>query len=376
MNKIGFSLIEIILATAVSMIVFVFVFYFLTTISLQKKYPESPILLNEFNYSNNYCQLKNDYKNISTYKDVDLGKYISTSTPITSINIFRKNTLIVTTNSASTTEPDIFLFDLSNMNLIKSLNTGPGLTDAILNDNYLYAINNSVNSHIQTFTITTGDVYKISDFRIDELSINYSLPKSIYLINTDTPKLIIGSEKNNLGSELFIIDLNDHIPYLISNTVEIDGQVNDIYFANDYLYIANANDNELLVYDKDLNYINLYNAPMTLGNGKSVYYINPFVLLGRTVASFELNILSTDNNLLTLISKYSTQGTIDYIEPLIDNYLFMTNYSPGELLFMDKNFKILGRVNVPARVNAYTCMNDSLIIANIINNKSHIIWLK
>ncbi len=366
---------EIILAIAISIIVFGFIFYFLTTLSVHKDMNTVPRLLDDFNYTNTYCQLKDDYKNISIFRDVDFGKYISTSTPITSINIYNKNFLILTTNSASTTEPDIFLFDLSNMNLVRSINTGPGINDSVLHGNYLYALNNSVNSHVQTFMISNADIKVAGDLKIQELSSSYAMPKSISLIYASSSMLIVGSEKNNKGRELFFIELYNNIPGYIFNAIEIDGQVNDIYHDK-YIYIATANDNELQVFDIDGNLVSIYNADLTLGNGKSVYVAYPYIFLGRTVASFELNVLTLDKNIMSFFKKYSVQGTVDYIEPLKNNYLFITNYSPGELLFMNKNMAVLGKVNIPSRVNAYTCINDTILISNIINNKSHILWLK
>ncbi len=376
MKKRGFSLIEIILAISVLLVVLIFVFHFLTTLHIGKGgSDDAPRVLDNFNYTQDYCRLKDDYENISIYKDVDLGEYVSAYTPITSINIFNKNILIVTTNSASTTESDIFLFDLSNMRLIKSIDTGPGINNSILINNYLYVLNNSSNSHIQTFILKDDDISKINDFKINELSINYSMAKSIYLVNTNTPKLIIGSEKNNSGGELFFIELYNHIPQRILKSIEIDGQVNSIYHDR-YIYIATANDIELQVFDENGDRVYVYNAPLTLGNGKSVYYSYPYIFLGRTVASFELHVLAIKNNILSLINKYSIRGTLDYIESIGNNYLLITNNASGELIIMNKKMQIIKNINIPARVNTYRCIDESILIANIINNKSHILWLK
>ena len=159
-NNKGFNLVEIIVSIAILAIVFSFIFYFVSSINFKNKNIENlPYLVKDYNYSNKYCHLENgQLENISQTQLIDMSQYISTSTPITGINIYQKNKMIITTNSASTSEKDILIFDFNtagdqiNLNLIQTLEAGPGINDALLHDNFLYVLNISVNSHVKNLS--------------------------------------------------------------------------------------------------------------------------------------------------------------------------------------------------------------------------------
>jgi prepilin-type N-terminal cleavage/methylation domain-containing protein len=380
----GFSLVEIIISIAVLAIVFSFIFYFVSTINLKNINTDNkPFIFNEYNYSNKYCYFENgQFDNISIVQDIDMSQYISTSTIITSINIFHKDRLIITTNSASTSESDIFIFHFNisnnqiNLDLISSLDVGPGINDALLHDNFLYILNTSVNSHVKIFKINpdNNSISFISNIKIDELSASYSLPKKIYLYDKN---ILIGSEKNNNGGELFVLSLDtNNILGSSIRSIEVGGQVSDIYGSEDSVYIANASDIELFVYDKDFNLKYSYDAPLSLGNGKSVYYLNPYIFLGRTVSSFELFFIEIKDGILSFINKYKTYGSIDFIQDFNENILIISNSENKELQFLSHDMSLSKTLDLPSRVNSYNCSQNSLLISNIINNQSHILWLR
>jgi prepilin-type N-terminal cleavage/methylation domain-containing protein len=377
-NNEGFSLVEIIISIAILAIMFSFIFYFVSTINLRAvNIDNKPYIQTGYNYSNKYCYLEDEQlERLSIIKDLDMSTYISTGTPITSMNIFHKDRLILTTNSASTSEADIFIFDFNSLNLISSLDVGPGINDSLLIDNTFYVLNTSVNSHVKTFKINpdNNSMFIISDIKISELSESYSLPKKIYLYNK---KILIGSEKNNSGGELFVLPLNeDNIPNSPAISIEIGGQVNSMYEDNNSLYIANASDTELFIYDKDFNLDKYYDAPLSLGNGKSVYFLNPHIYLGRTVSSFELFFIEIENDILNLIDKYKTSGSIDFIQKMDQYIVIFANSENKELQFFSYDMNLKKTLDLPSRVNTYDCFQNTLLTAHIINNQSHILWLK
>lgn len=379
----GFNLIEIIISIALLSTVFTFCFYFISTINIHKNnINNKPYLIKDFNYSNKYCDFNDNQLDVlSITKIINMGEYISSSTIITSMNIFNKNKLILTTNSASTTEDDIFIFDINfnggmpQIKLRSSYDIGPGINDSILHDNFLYLLNTSANSHLKTFKIDLDFTLKsVSDLKIDSLSQSYSIPKKIYLYNKN---IFIGSEKNNSGGELFLIPLNDeNIPYYNQISLEIGGQVNDIFENQGLLYIANASDIELLVYDESLNKVYEYNAPLSLGNGKSVYFFDKYIYLGRTVASYEIFLLEVRDFILDFINKYKAYGTVDFIQEFGKNLLIISSSEYNELNFYSKKMSLIKSVNLPSRVNSFTCFNNNILISNIINNQSNIVFLK
>lgn len=383
-NK-GFSLIEIIVSVAILATVFSFIFYFVSSINFGIKNLDSkPYLVSDYNYSNKYCYLKeNQINTLSQFQTINMNKYISTSTPITSLSVYRKNKIIITTNSASTTEKDIFLFNftiiggLINLNLIQSIDSGPGINDALIHDNYVYTLNTSVNSHVKTFKLSPGGgslIQQTDEIKINELSLSGALPKKIYLYNN---KIFVGSEKNNNGGELFVLPLNaSNTPMIPSSSIEIGGQVSDIYENGDSIYIANASDVELLVYDKNLNLTYSYDAPLSLGNGKSVYYLDPYIYLGRTVASFELFFLEIKDDVLNFVNKYNTFGTIDFIQTVGQNLLVISSNENQEWQLFDKNLSLLKTIDLPFRVNSHNCFENTFLFSGFINNQSNILWLK
>jgi len=374
-NK-GFSLIEIIISIAILATVFSFIFYFVSTIAREKNIDNKPHTLDSYNYSDKSCSLKQDSSNIKSYKTIMLTKYIPPSVPITSLNIFDKNKLIVTTNSASTTESDIFIFKIDNSTttglyeLLYEIDTGPGINDALLHDDILYVANSSVNSHIQLFVIHgENELNLLRDIKVDELSESYSIAKKIYL---DDKRFLLGAEKNNYGGELFVFDLFDHLPRNVINSVEIDGQVNSIYSDQNIFYIANASDIELLIYDEYFNLINSYDAPLSSGNGKSVSSLFPNIYLGRTLSSFELFLLSFENNIVSFVNKYKTYG-IDFIH-ISDRYIMLMT-SNNSLQLFDYDMKKIKGIVLPNRVNAYACIDQNILIATINPLHTFILWI-
>lgn len=383
-NKKGFNLVEIIVSIAILAIVFSFIFYFVSSINFKNKNIENPpYLVKDYNYSNKYCHLENDQlNNLSQTQLINMSQYISTSTPITSINIYQKNKIIITTNSASTTEKDIFVFNFSiadnkiNLNLTQTLEAGPGINDALLHDNFFYVLNTSVNSHVKSFKInpTNSNISQIGDIKINELYSSGALPKKIYLYNKS---LFVGTEKNNSGGELFVLTLDsNNIPKNSTSSLELSGQVSDIYENSGLLYTANASDIELMVYDKDLNPIYSYDAPLSLGNGKSVYFLDPYVYLGRTVASFELFFLEIKDSLLDFVSKNKAYGTVDFIQNVDQNIIIISSSENKELQFFTKKLDLLKTIDLPFRVNTYNCFENTFLFAGLINNQPNILWLK
>lgn len=384
LKNTGFSLVEIIVSIAILAIVFSFIFYFVSSINFKNiNLDNKPYLIKDYNYSNKYCYFKNgQFDNLSQFQVLDMIQYISTSTLITSINIYDKNKMIITTNSASTTEKDIFIFDFSIidsqmiLNLKNSIETGPGINDVLLHDNFLYILNTSVNSHIKSFKINSVDtsLFQIGDIKINDLYSSGALPKKIYLYDKN---LFIGTEKNNNGGELFILPLDlNNVPQNPILSKEIGGQISDIYENNGFIYIANASDIELFVYDKKIDLVYSYDAPLSLGNGKSVYFLDPYVYLGRTVASFELFFLEIKDGFLNFINKYKAYGSVDFIQNVDQNLLIISSSENKELQFFDKRLNIVKTIDLPIRVNTYNCFEDNFLFSGIMDNQSKILWLK
>lgn len=389
--KKGFNLVEIILALAVAIIVFVSIFNFVVTTYVRDT--QSNLLDSYFSYSYGepYCGLHRNINNVGLlYQSISFASYISTSTRVTSVHFLNADTFIITTDSASTTEPDIFIFSISTktvaINLISFIDVGPGIQDGKMVGNILHVANTSVNSHVKSFYIDTWKdgvlMFKeLSNIRIISLSLSASIPKKLSIYNNN---LILGTEKSNTGPEVFVLPIeSDGAVRYVSHTFELNGQLNQSLSAYEQLYIANAADPELRLINKNWQEFFSYDAPLTLGNGKSILYMYPYILLGRTVGSSELSLLRKNSTTVDVLDTKRTNGTVDYIQSLSNNsFLVITanetkelqfwNIQPpplGPLLTLDRSIDILGRVT------AYTCNQHILYIFMTSNNQTYLTWI-
>ncbi len=375
----GFSIFEIVLAmTLFLMIVIAVLSFYDVSIYKQKDVLHIDIdqalslAVSRYSYGYNVCGF--DISKNSDIQEIDMSSFISTSTKITSLFKMNQN-LIIITDSASTTEPDIFVFHIDQQDtplLIRSLDVGPGISSARVVGDVLYVLNTSVNSHIKSFQIHESDISLISSVRIEQLSQSYSLPKSILV----TDRFIyVGSEKNSAGGELFVLSLDKYTGSVgeIVRSFEIGGQVNSIDSFGSYILIASANDPELLLFDREGNLVYTYDAPLTLGNGKSLASYFPFLFFGRTLGSGEISLLRFDQKVFDVIDTKRTYGTTDYIfRNGTSSFITSTSNQQKEIQSFDfsaSTLRFVSYVDLPDRSTAVHCTEDSVYIAGSKNEK-------
>ncbi len=377
MNSRGFSLIEIVVALAV---------FLITTVSVLSFYDKTfsnaesvvfkplqllPQALSEYSYEKKVCP-ENSLNN--EVKEISLSSYISTSTRLTGIFINNNRQLIITTDSASTTEADVFIFDIDesyNLFLVSKLDVGPGITSARYISDILYVLNTSVSSHIKSFKISQNSIQQISSLKIPSLATSYSLPKTILVRQG---KIFIGSEKNSGGGELFILsfDFKTGVITSIDREIEIGGQVNAIENYGSYMVVATAGDPELRIFDEQGVLVSSYDADLALGNGKSVFTLYPYMVLGRTIGSGELHVFNFKNSSTTeLLSTDRLHGTADaMVKTDLDNIFVFTSNTEKELqVWSYKDINKTGilhhksDIDLPNRISAFTCDVSHLYIA-------------
>lgn len=375
----GLSLIEIILALAVSVIVFVGIFHFAAALFVgQGKMVEEKYF--SYTFGEHYCKF---IKNINDLQ-YDSGHIISlpelsTSTKITSVHTIGDK-LLITTDSASTSESDIFLYSIigGTSTLISSVDVGPGIQDSKLLDRYLYVANTSVNSHIKIVYLENDVLSQLHSIQLPALSINGTLPKKFAIYNN---QLILGSEKNSNKPEVFVmpIDQNGKV-YSATKTLELDGQMNQALVGYGEVYFANAADPELRVYDKSFKGIFNYDAPLTLGNGKSILYKHPYIILGRTLGSGELSLLQQIGTTTNVLGIRRTNGTVDFIQDIDEkHFLTFTANEDKELQFWNlENNKLIHQkdINLPGRVTSYACTEERIYISTLIDEQPKLLWLE
>ena len=392
----GFSLIEIMIAFAIILIVFVAVFHFVSSLyvynnTIDRTHEVLPDF--SYQYGEPYCMVGANNADIVflTENQISFESYISTSTKITSIHHIAENNFLLTTDSASTSESDMFIFaiDIATKSIthIQHIDAGPGIRDSKLLDRYVYVANTSVNSHVKSFFIdmsaTGTSMFKeISNIKLPTLALSSSLPKRLSIYDR---QLILGSEKSNSGGELFVLPIDtDGGVRTVRTIMELNGQAHQDISAYHSLYVANAGDPELKVFNQDFDELFSYDAPLTLGNGKSVVYIEPYIVLGRTLGSGELSLLRKTGTTTKIFDTKRTYGTVDYLQRIGDTlFLAVTGNEEKELqlwnIVQDKAGAKLQKqkeINIPGRVTSYTCVDSYMYMSLIIHNQPTLIWIK
>lgn len=383
-KKRGFSLIEIMLALGISVLVFVAVFHFVSGVYVQQSRIKQVKSYFSYRYGEPYCELTKKINDIvfNQENQINFAYFLSTTTKISSLHYISQNTFVLTADSASTSEADVFIFTVdihtASTSLIRSVNVGPGIQDSILLDSYLYVANTSVNSHVKVLRGEEHGFIEISNSILPSLGASASLPKKLSIYNK---QLILGSEKSNTGPEVFIFPIQQNGGLTSpAKTIELNGQLNQALIGNGNVYIANAADPELTVFDHLFNDLFSYDAPLTLGNGKSLLYLDPFIVFGRTLGSGELSLLERVGTATVVHDTERTYGTVDFIQHLSDkSFLAISANEDKELQFFkveNKKFTHEKDVNISGRVTSYTCAFGHIFLATVINNQPVLLWIK
>jgi hypothetical protein len=386
----GFSLIEIILAFAISTIVFVSVFEFVTVSKVHGAIAADRLheSFTQFEYGRKICSISDvQIDRLSIGESMSLQSIISSTTPITSMHIVGGR-IILTTDSASTSEPDVYVLETATMKKEFSADIGPGIQDSILIGSSLVVANTSVNSHVKVLSVTLSDsgslmLSEVQSIKISSLAQSGSLPKIFHMHGRT---LMLGTEKNAGGGELFPMIISPSGIFTVSTSgLELGGQAHQSIEYKDSVLVSNAADPELRIYDAGLTEINSYDAPLTLGNGKSVFGSYPYVILGRTLGSGELSLLKwSATSSMELLDMKRTFGTVDFIQPVEGesartNLVLFTANADAELQtwkLNDDRLEHMQSLNLPGRVTAYDCLNDSILAATIINTIPTLLWIR
>ncbi|MEI8062227.1 MAG: hypothetical protein WCG97_02930 [bacterium] len=206
-------------------------------------------------------------------------------------------TLVASLNSATSSDPDLAIVDISNPSLLKvisSLNTGPGAAGMVVAGHYVFLANTSVNSQFQVADISNNS----SPTLTASLKIPGSLssnPKfnpivtsiSLSSNSSTSTRIFLGSQKSDLG-EIFIADFNgSNLSYFA--TYNPSSIVNDIFANRTGVWATSPSDNELIHYTTAGNIDSIYNANGQSGNGKRIDLLgSSLMMLGRTFGHDEL----------------------------------------------------------------------------------------
>ncbi len=227
------------------------------------------------------------------------GSYI-----ITDLDAYHDK-LFVTTNNSSENKETLFIFDVhdpANPTLISKLDNDPLLntglnsitiastTDGILA--YVASATSFTKGQLQIIDVSSSPPAVLKTFKIPTSIVAGSSTQGVGLrIAYKNGYVYLGLTKTVSGPEFNIIDVRDPNAPVWVGGFQVGNQVNDILIRGNYAYLATPHTEELIILDitnpSSPTVVGGYNAPSsnTTGSGKSLYFTDNKIYLGRTTTS-------------------------------------------------------------------------------------------
>ncbi len=224
--------------------------------------------------------------------------HMSSTTIATGIAINGEN-VYISTNSSSTTEPDIYMYETGSLfqnhseliNLQGTKDTGPGISSMDQFGAEIFYQNTGVKNQLGVLSLRDLGIQK-----------TFTIPGSNSTTNPITKvfaqhggKIFIGTEKSVLPE----IQIFDEINNMQIGTIETNYGINDLFVSSTTLIVAGPRDPEIEVYDLSLlnsnssstsvlPKINTLDIPGGSGNGKLLQGVGSGLYIGRTKGGEEL----------------------------------------------------------------------------------------
>lgn len=308
---------------------------------------------------------------------------IDPNLPLTDIEV-RNGIAYVVADSNISADPDLYIFDIrdpSNVRLVSSLNTGPGLSSIALAGKRIYASAPSTVAQLHTI--------RLDNLSTPVLENRYRLPLP-YATATPTlgssvfynaGKVYLGTEKW-VGEEFNVIDVSDPITPTKLSGNEIGSKVNDIFSYRGYTYVTASSRDQLLVFNtrspaSSTVEIDLAQAFSPSGwerqEGKVVSFFEQGLGLGRTSGGFDISsdhevflwATTSSSTLVDFVSANNPGGVYGILQDRSHIYL-ATRQLNKELQILDRNLStIIASFALPIAPLVMTCDRDYIyILAN------------
>lgn len=249
--------------------------------------------------------------------------------------VVRNDTIFITLDSSTSTDPDLLIFQKRNgtLELASQINNGPGFLSQRLIGNMLFVGNSSVTNQLLIYNISNiGNPVLVSNLKLlpptDEQTVGFQMAyqKSF---------LTLGLKKT-IGAELRLIDVSRaETPKEIAQ-FEVGSQINDVLLDDNYIFIATPKNEEvekLLFSTQNLTLTKVagFDAPRGSGNGKSLDKIGNSIYLGRTVGDKELYVLQDNMQSVYASSSLQIGWSIDDMLVVGDAIFLITPEGGGSL---------------------------------------------
>lgn len=319
-----------------------------------------------------------------SYSATELG--FGTTSVITSFKV-HDNNLIISLNSASSSDPDIASVKISELEkdpesaTWKKLDTGPGVAEISISNNAIFAADTSTTDTIQKFVDDGTSLQLVSKFVIPKLSDSYNpIAKSIEYFDR---YVLIGLEKN-IGPEIYIFDSETG---RISAQIETGYGITRMRVRGDRLFVLGPSDPEIDIFQINVatidNFVSIskigsYDAQGFSGNGRSLDFISDYMIFGRSRGNEEFNLLRIFENRFKmsssiinpiLLKSLKVSASIDSIIAASQSVFQITSdqtkefqlvsYFPRDGLSLPYKS---GYVDLPSRANDFICIGNSVYI--------------
>lgn len=336
----------------------------------------------------NYTYDKNTQPTLYLYTADELK--ISSTTLLTGISLVG-NSLLISADSASTSQPDIYAFTTS---LIKTMtkptlaialaeDTGPGISQIQSRGTYIFTSNTGVRNQANIFRIgieqdaERGNVVSTVSKKIDLVlpGSNSSTTPITKIILYANGKVFVGTEKSVLP-EITIFNAKTG---QVEHSIETGYGVNDMLVVHDLLVVAGPRDPEIEVFSlSTLQKVGEYDLPGGSGNAKVLTLFGDYVYVGRTKGGNEftvLRMLRQNTNpmsrfvpLFVPVFSYKIRWSIDSILKSQKYTMLFTadEYSEFQLFESSGNTEtsqehtLLLKVDLPDRVSGAVCTKDGI----------------
>ncbi|MBP9818779.1 MAG: hypothetical protein KBC87_02285 [Candidatus Pacebacteria bacterium] len=351
------------------------------------------------------------------YTHAELG--LSTSTKLTGVSIVGNN-VFLSTDSASTTEPDIYMYS-TNANLyashvspafegnnpkpvltaLKSKDTGPGVSSTQTRGTYIVTANTGVKSQIDILkvfnasgigansTTSATSTNSMSEWTQRSLVIPGSNSSTTPLTKTilyADDQIIVGTEKSVLP-EIMMFDSKTG---QVRASIETGYGINDMVIKDGLLIVAGPRDPEIEVFDiqdpahlQNPQKVGQFDLPGGSGNAKTLTVFGDSLYVGRTkggdefvvlrmdedngVSSYAASTASSSTRTLefTQIFKKKIQWSIDALLKYDVYTILLTADEYSEFqLYKDEgiNPTLSVSLDLPSRVSSAMCFKNSIWI--------------
>jgi hypothetical protein len=310
---------------------------------------------------------------------------ISASLPISSSNLItdlsvKDGFAYISTDSSSSTDPDLFIFDISdmtNLKLISSLNTGPGLVALVVAGPYVFAANESSINQLQVIDIHDRSHPSIISQAKVPLDIASSTRPNASAIFYDKGFVYLGTAKGD-SPELTIWNVANPAHPSLAGRYEIGNKVEKIVIDGNRAYIASSGANQLMVFDvSDPTHPILVTTLAPLGwqtqSGQALDLFEGEIALGRDTGGFNnkanpefilYKTSDTPQDYIAQQSSFDEPGGIYGIIGRPPHFLVLTHRVTSQFRSDDKSGTTSAAYNIPGIPTALSCDWGNLYVAS------------